>query len=250
MAELTGKAISELASTSSVGDDDLFAISQSGSSKKISGRSIKALSFYRNSLIPNRSNLNSYTTPGSYYCPSGTDAATLTNAPYTSGNFRLDVYQCGSGESTYFVQAVLTTSGQTLFMRECANGTFGAWRRYLDSTDLSQLAYLPGTYSMSTVPAWGVVTGGTETCSVYIPVPKLLTLINTVTVSSLITGLRVSNGYIGGSSSFNATSYILSSSVGKSQNGLLYMNLQNSNGWWSTNNVPVAGTVDVIFTLS
>ena len=250
MATLTSKAVSELAAATAIGDSDLFLISQSGSSKKVTGSTIKRLGFYRDTLIPNGSNLNTYTTPGSYYCPSGADAATMQNTPYTSGNFRLDVYQCGSGESTYFVQAVLTSSGQTLFMRECANGTFGAWRRYLDSADLSQLAYLPGTYSMSTVPAWGVVTGGAETCSVYIPVPKLLTLINTVTVSNLITGLRVSNGYIGGSSSFNATSYIQSSSVGKSQNGLLYMNLQNSKGWWATNNVPVAGTVDVTFTLS
>jgi len=73
---------------------------------------------------------------------------------------------------------------------------------------------------------------------------------NTITISKIISTMRMTNGaYIGGSSSFNATSYLSSASIEHEQN-LLTILIHNDNGWGGTNNTPMAGQVEITYTLS
>lgn len=112
------------------------------------------------------------------------------------------------------------------------------------------LAFSPGTYSLTLATAYGVVTGGGTVCSIYIPVPKSLARVSRVSVTLLSISLRhTGGGYIGGSSDFNALPYS-DGTPSISSNGQLYINIVRSSGWGVTNNTPVAGTLDIRFTLS
>jgi len=74
--------------------------------------------------ITDSSNLNNYTTPGKYYCGSGTNAATLTNAPMTSTGFGLIVVD-GYIDGRVW-QIALGTSGE-IKIRYYSGSTWYGW---------------------------------------------------------------------------------------------------------------------------
>lgn len=95
---------------------------------------INAIANQRGTAISSNADLNSYTTPGCYYCLSGTVAVTLSNTPITGGNFRLEVVGAGSTNySTYVVQFAYGTANNDVFVRKL-QGTWTSWGRLLDST--------------------------------------------------------------------------------------------------------------------
>ena len=81
-------------------------------------------------IIPKNSNFNDYTTPGRYYVPDSSYAATNSNMPTTAAGGTLDVVAIVA-TSNYFRQVYTMNSGTSLmFVRNCTNGTFSPWRLY------------------------------------------------------------------------------------------------------------------------
>lgn len=107
-----------------------------------------------------------------------------------------------------------------------------------------------GTYSNAAMV--GIIgyisTGGTE---LQLAVPLvLMNVCNNVSVSSLILGLRTSDGgYVGGANNFDATNYITAVSLYKAQ-GMINIILSKSDGWGATNNTVCGGRITLSYTLS
>lgn len=118
-----------------------------------------------NFRIPSNSNLNNYTTPGSYYCNSGADAATLLNCPYTGSHFRFYVI---SSSETYLLQILLpiSTVGTSLYLRSMHSGTWRPWTQCLTTTDSSEFSIsrlrLGGSDASLTSTAHGLQIGDTS----------------------------------------------------------------------------------------
>lgn len=77
--------------------------------------------------IPANANLNSYTTPGFYYCPANATVATLSNRP--TGN------AVGKHAGTFQLVVEYMASGFKAYMRNYYNGTWGAWARIYTTID-------------------------------------------------------------------------------------------------------------------
>jgi hypothetical protein len=80
-----------------------------------------------NIRITASTDLNSYTTPGFYYCPLDADAATLTNCPSANAFGMIVAYASGV---TQFLWSYMTSSGN-YWMRKNYSGTWGSWVRIL-----------------------------------------------------------------------------------------------------------------------
>ena len=70
--------------------------------------------------IPENADLNSYSTPGHYYCDSSAKAATLTNSPTTAA-FVLEVYSRG----TYRNQVLY--AGKRIYLRTSGSNGWNTW---------------------------------------------------------------------------------------------------------------------------
>ncbi len=86
--------------------------------------------------IPANANLNSYTTPGLYYCPSNAAVATMSNKPTNNAFFML----VGKHAGTCQVLVEYMTSGFKVYMRNYYNGTWGAWVRMYTTIDKPSLS--------------------------------------------------------------------------------------------------------------
>lgn len=75
--------------------------------------------------IPSNANLNNYTTPGTYRSPSGTVSATLSNAPYTTTGFKLEVFNTTS--SSQIIQEIKCNAGSARTYRRQASSSNGVW---------------------------------------------------------------------------------------------------------------------------
>lgn len=91
--------------------------------------SMKTLGLIVKSSIPSGADLNDYTTPGTFFCGSGTTAATLENCPYTSYGFKLVVRDAYGGLSSGYITQELTSEAQQnrYFRRRTPNGTWTNW---------------------------------------------------------------------------------------------------------------------------
>ena len=84
------------------------------------------------------SDLNNYTTPGTYVSISGEYSTTLLNCPYKTGNFKLFVIQnTGNDKYKWLTQTLVTTNSQ-IFHRaldgyDSANST-NIWKKWVDIT--------------------------------------------------------------------------------------------------------------------
>ena len=168
MADLTPKTISELPAASSVGDSDLFPVSQSSASKKVTWTVIKnaiASAFFpltvarggteannktnaclnlgtfdlgRGTNIPNNSDLNNYTTDGVYYVLTSSNAATIDNTPTTNGGYKL-VVQHGAvvaDPTPRLFQWALVQATNYWYVRNYNGTTWSAWDRILNTSSL------------------------------------------------------------------------------------------------------------------
>lgn len=66
-------------------------------------------------LIPNSSNLNDYTTPGHYYTPNAGGSQTIQNTPYTASGFKLIVENLSSTQ--HVLQTLKAANGKRIFYR-------------------------------------------------------------------------------------------------------------------------------------
>ena len=73
-------------------------------------------------IIPENADLNTYTTPGFYFCANSATAATLSNSPVTSAGFSLVVL---AKSTTY--QTQLINSGGYLYFRQRSSNGWSAW---------------------------------------------------------------------------------------------------------------------------
>lgn len=107
--------------------------------------------------IPSNSDLDNYTTPGSYYAVDSTVAATLSHTPITGGNFRLEVLSGGAATySSYVVQFVWSTTTNGVYMRR-KHSTWSAWVRFMNT--VSDADYI--STSSATSPTLAITAGST-----------------------------------------------------------------------------------------
>ena len=93
---------------------------------------------YLNAIaIPANANLNSYTTPGFYYCAANATVATMTNAP--SGNAFFMIVGKHAGTFQMFVE--YTISGQKIYIRNYY-GSWGSWQRIFTTANKPTLSEL------------------------------------------------------------------------------------------------------------
>lgn len=107
------------------------------------------LDLYTGIKIESNSDLNTFTTPGTYFCVNSSTAATLVNSPQTTVGFRLDVSRNGYNTDNYLVQtiqAVVTSTVVTYKRGMSVRGTWGDWyqtdgtpRQLSDITSLSDV---------------------------------------------------------------------------------------------------------------
>ena len=112
--------------------------------------------------IKSSSDLNDILTPGTYYCQSGAIASTLTNTPYTAGNFRLfHIGNIGtSGSTSQWSNQLLVAPNQAKwFTRGLSDGTFTDWYEFITTSNMNN--YIP------TIIKSGYITSGTASLSSY-----------------------------------------------------------------------------------
>lgn len=140
MAELIGKPISELPLRSSLDLTALMPVSEAGASYHVTGQTIRFANNKKGIEIESGDDLNDYTTPGSYAVTSGAIAATISNAPYTTGNYRLEVVSSGSSDyETYLKQFLWTSARDTLWTRRMSGGTWSAWTRFVVADEIANI---------------------------------------------------------------------------------------------------------------
>jgi hypothetical protein len=88
-------------------------------------------------------NINSLTTPGTYVCPNGTIAATLSNAPFTNSGFQLCVYQWSSYDSAYERMQIAWQNNAASVIKyriRTSSNAWGSWQTIARTSDLSSYA--------------------------------------------------------------------------------------------------------------
>lgn len=107
------------------------------------------LDLYTGTKIESNTDLNTLTTPGTYFCVNTATAATLVNSPLSSVGFRLDVSRNGYNTDNYLVQTMqaVSTSVVVTYKRGMSiKGTWGAWERInAGETEYTSLACAYGT---------------------------------------------------------------------------------------------------------
>ena len=86
--------------------------------------------------IPAYANLNSYMTPGLYYCPANATVATMSNKPTNNAFFML----VGKHAGTFQMLAEYMTSGFKVYIRNYYNSAWGAWVRVYTTIDKPTLS--------------------------------------------------------------------------------------------------------------
>jgi len=148
MAELTGKAISELPSASSAGSADYFALSQNGASKKITAPDI----------------LSSNKTAMSDTIFVGTVVADLNNAPLGSSGFNPSTSNIPTSSNSYgtvytfntatwYYQIAIDTNKKMFVRQKINDAAWTAWERIVTESVLN--AAETGTITKAT----GITSG-------------------------------------------------------------------------------------------
>lgn len=125
--------IHELPSSASPVYTDEIPIDNGTATQRTNLKDLADLINQRRTLIPDNADLNTYTTPGSYYCVDSTSAATIAHAPIVTGNFRLEVISGGlDNYSSYIVQFCWGTSTDDFYMRR-KHSTWSDWTRFYNT---------------------------------------------------------------------------------------------------------------------
>lgn len=264
MAELTGKAVSELTEATSLSDASLFAISASGYSRSISGRTVKNASNGVGEAIPANTDLNSVTTPGVYYVTS-TNAPTIANSPFSGAGYRLEVYAASTTDSRYRTQIALTNTADTLYVRNLNNENISPWRRIMDASMLPLsignggtgattaknaavalgLAYEPGDYRHY-LYLYGATASATSV-RLNAPVSKSLVHVGGVDVTEFTSAYIYGIGGTINGAVTDLSTYVDSSAIYGS--AIITFRLTNSN-WNLTPYTPITASGYVGFTLT
>lgn len=100
------------------------------------------LDLYTGTKIESNADLNTFTTPGTYFCVNTATAATLVNSPLSTVGFRLEVSRNGYNTDNYLVQTIqaVSTSVVVIYKRGMSiRGTWGAWVKEATTTDSAQI---------------------------------------------------------------------------------------------------------------
>ena len=126
-------------------------------------QNLRAFSLYVGEKIPVNSDMDDYTTPGTYYCSSNSDAATLSNLPPNFARaFKLVVY--AKNNSTNVNQELHPNNSALCYIRSKAT-TWDSWKRVLDTDDLPLSIDNGGTGATDAASALAAL-GGTPLVSV------------------------------------------------------------------------------------
>lgn len=116
--------------------------------------------------IPNNSDLDTYITPGKYYCGSTDSSATLVNSPVTNDNFVLYVLRRTTGSS--ITQIIITLNGKLFIRGASSNGSLRTWNEKANVghahaiSDIDELqTALDGKAASSHNHGAGEITSGT-----------------------------------------------------------------------------------------
>lgn len=119
---------------------------------------------YGTTIAPN-TDLNDILHAGTYTCGSGSEARTLSNTPYTDGNFRLwHIVNTGTDGNTsgqWSSQIVLAPNEARMFIRSHENSSFGTWKEFAYLT--SNVASATKLHTPRTI--WGQSFDGTGNVS-------------------------------------------------------------------------------------
>lgn len=95
----------------------------------VSPTAASAPSLDRGNAINNGDDLNDYSGIGTYYSASASVSASLVNCPYSTANFKLLVFHCGT--TSFITQMIITgASNPRIFMRAYASGSWTAWLKF------------------------------------------------------------------------------------------------------------------------
>lgn len=100
---------------------------------------VDAIDWFKTGIkIPANSDLDTYMTPGKYYCNSTSDSKTLVNSPVASDNFALFVMARTSSNTASLTQIIITLNGM-LYIRGCSSdSSWRAWHKFADEQFFSQ----------------------------------------------------------------------------------------------------------------
>ena len=86
-------------------------------------------------LIPNNSDLNDYTTPGQYYVSTAANSKTIQNCPYTRSGFKLTVEKTSS--DNHILQTLKAVNEKYIYLRTAADSNFNDWLTPVTNADLA-----------------------------------------------------------------------------------------------------------------
>lgn len=116
-------------------DNKWMIYRNSAGSVIVNGHSTDDFNLQQGTSIPNNSDLNDYTTPGTYYCANATVAATLSNIPNgVAAGFKLVVYYKGGVGNIN--QELYPNGGENFYIRYNQSGSWYGWKRVIDTGDL------------------------------------------------------------------------------------------------------------------
>lgn len=122
--------------------DGYRGTSISGKTGSLTLNDIMAWSLSVGTYISRGSNLDTYTTPGTYYCQSASDAGTMTNGPWPSNAYKLVVMRLISSERLF--QIGFPNNGATYGVAKVRfyNGSWTDWKTVGALTDTGTPAAL------------------------------------------------------------------------------------------------------------
>lgn len=88
-------------------------------------------------LIPNNSDLNDYTTPGQYYVSTAANSKTIKNCPYTLSGFKLTVEKTSS--DGHILQTLKAVNEKYIYYRTAADSNFNDWLTPVTNADLRDI---------------------------------------------------------------------------------------------------------------
>ena len=87
-------------------------------------------------LIPNNSDLNDYTTPGQYYVSTAANSKTIKHCPYTLSGFKLTVEKTSS--DGHILQTLKAVNAKYIYYRTAADSNFNDWLTPVTNADMQK----------------------------------------------------------------------------------------------------------------
>ena len=117
----------------------------------------------------------------------------------------------------------------------------GSWETIARCYDYQKTFYVSGdtfTSPSGGLPVTGYITGAGKTLCLTIPLPKMTNLVSSASITTISGGLRIPTGGYVQNDSFNYLSYVGNIRL---LGCFLFVQLDKSDGWGTTNNIPING---------